>query len=98
MIPRNEWNGRGPRAAERNAGTFVALGVVLFLAGGLIVLMAIVIPAMLALALLPLGFLFLAAFQYLVWGWWMPATTPDGEAEEHTPGGPARDRRADGSE
>ncbi|MEX0717018.1 MAG: hypothetical protein WD066_10535 [Planctomycetaceae bacterium] len=74
--------GRSFDAGERNAGTFVALGVVLVLAGGLIVMMAVVIPAMLALALLPLAFLFLGAFHYLVWGWWMPAALTEEEQAE----------------
>lgn len=74
-------NGHRRSAGNGDLGTFVALGAIMFLAVGLIVLMAVVLPQMLALSLLPLAFLFLGAFHYVTWGWWMPSLTDEERAE-----------------
>jgi hypothetical protein len=60
------------RLAESNAATVVALFGLLVIGGGLMGLIALVLPQFMAV-LLVVGGLFVlpVAFHYLVWGWWL---------------------------
>ena len=69
-------------AAASNAGTFLALGALLFLTGGLITLVAFVIPAVLGIVLVVAGFGLICVFHYFVWGWWLAGTLTDDDGEE----------------
>lgn len=60
-----------PNSNPSNAGTWIALFGLLLIAGALLGLAALVMPHLLGLIAVVGGFVFLTAFHYLVWGWWM---------------------------
>jgi hypothetical protein len=57
-------------APHRNSATLLALVFLLVAASGLIALVAMVMPLILWLVAVVLGFIALGAFHYLLWGWW----------------------------
>lgn len=52
---------------SRNAGTGLAFLGLLFVVGGLLAFLALLVPF---LAIVAGGFALLVLLQYLVWGWW----------------------------
>ena len=68
-----------PRRSEvdRNSGTLLALLGLMAAAAGLLFLTALVMPAVFGILVVVCGFVFFAAFHYLVWGWWMPKSRAD---------------------
>lgn len=70
-----------PPQQGRNTGTYVALLVLLIVAGLLVGLSAMVLPQIFGLLLVVFGFFFFAAFHYLVWGWWMSRLPPSDDEE-----------------
>jgi hypothetical protein len=66
----------------RNLGTFLALFALLLMSGGLLALVAVVLPQALGLLLILGGFVFVVAFHYLTWGWWMSIKPAPVDVEE----------------
>lgn len=63
----------------RNAGTFLALFGLLILAGGLLFLMASVMPALAAFPIVIFCFVLLLFVQYAVLGQWLSTDADDDE-------------------
>ena len=63
---------------SRNSSTVLALMGVLFVTGGFLAFIAILLPGLAAVAI---AFFMLVSLQYLVWGWWFPKrlSRDDGE-------------------
>jgi Flp pilus assembly protein TadB len=71
---------RGPRSDHgSNATTFLALGGVVLVAAALLVLAALVNPAVFGVLIVAVGFGLIGVLQYLIWGWWLSATPLDDE-------------------
>lgn len=72
-----------PQANQSNAATYLALLGLLAVGGGLLGLMALVIPQ-LAWLLLVVGGLFVipTALHYLVWGWWLSQMQDDSPEDD----------------
>ncbi len=66
---------------QPNAGTLLALVGLMLVAGGLLALMAMVMPGLFGILLVIWAFLFFGLFHYFVWGWWMTARRDDGDDE-----------------
>ncbi|MFN0050777.1 MAG: hypothetical protein ACKV0T_01210 [Planctomycetales bacterium] len=60
------------RAPSSNSATLLALLGLLLIGGGLLALVALVLPQIAMMVLVIAGvFILPAAFHYLVWGWWL---------------------------
>lgn len=71
------------RGARRDAATCLALVGVLFVAGGLMALAAMVLPQVRALILVGGGLLLFIGLHYVTWGWWLSrAPVPDDDNAE----------------
>jgi hypothetical protein len=69
-----------PRPPTSNAGTYLALIGIVFVAGALLALTAMVNVAFFGILVVVFGFGLLGVFHYLVWGWWLAQSiTPDEE-------------------
>ncbi|MBT4866571.1 MAG: hypothetical protein HON53_15825 [Planctomycetaceae bacterium] len=55
----------------RNMGTFAALAVLLLIGIGLLALVAVVLPKVIWLVVVVLGFFLMGLFHYVTWGWWL---------------------------
>jgi hypothetical protein len=70
------------RGAHRDAATCLALVGMLFVAGGLLALAAMVLPQIRALILVGGGLGLFIALHYVTWGWWLSRSPgPDDDAE-----------------
>lgn len=67
--------------SEHNAATFLALLGLLVIAGGLLVLAAMVTPSVLGILVVVGGFFLFGAFHYLVWGHWLSKPQPQDDEE-----------------
>ncbi|OYW17293.1 MAG: hypothetical protein B7Z55_12815 [Planctomycetales bacterium 12-60-4] len=62
--------------------TFTALLGLLFLGALLIFLAALVVPQILGLVLVIVGFGGMLLFHYVVWGWWLSKLMPPEDKDE----------------
>ncbi len=63
----------------RDAATFVALGGLLTLGGGLLALCAMVLPNLFGVLAVGFGFFLFGSVHYLLWGWWFPRGPRSGD-------------------
>ena len=63
--------GRRQSSADRNSGTFLALLALMFVGGGLLMLVAVVLPQALGLVVVVFGFFLMGLLHYVTWGWWL---------------------------
>jgi len=73
---------RRPPDSGRDLATFSALLGLLLLGGLLIFLSALVVPQILGIVLVVVGFSGMLIFHYLVWGWWLSRMLPPKEEED----------------
>lgn len=66
----------------KDAGTWIALGVLFVIGGSLLGLMALVTPHLLGVVLVVGGFIGFGALHYVLWGWWLRKTLIDAESED----------------
>ncbi|MBC7821927.1 MAG: hypothetical protein IAG10_33995 [Planctomycetaceae bacterium] len=69
-----------PSDDQRNSATFAALTMVLLVSGGLVALVALVLPQVLWMVVIVMGLALSVVLQYLVWGRWLLSKLRD-EAE-----------------
>ena len=69
---------------QRNTATFAALTMVLLVSGGLLALVALVLPQVLWMVVIVIGLALSVVLQYLVWGRWLLSKLRD-EAEHDEP-------------
>ncbi len=62
---------------QRDAATFAALTMVLLVSGGLLALVALVLPQVLWMVVIGIGLALTVVLQYLVWGRWLMAKLRD---------------------
>ena len=62
---------------QRNTATFAALTMVLLVSGGLLALVALVLPQVLWMVVIAIGLALTVVLQYLVWGRWLLAKLRD---------------------
>jgi hypothetical protein len=67
----DEFDRPAGRSAQRDAATCLALAGMLFVAGGLLALAAMVLPQIRALILVGGGLVLFIALHYVTWGWWL---------------------------
>ena len=67
--------------ADRNSGTFLALAALMLVVGGLLMLVAIVLPQVLGLVVVVFGFFLMGLLHYVTWGRWL-SRMPVEEDEE----------------
>ena len=60
-----------PSDDQRNSATFAALTMVLLVSGGLLALVALVLPQVLWMVVIAIGLALTVVLQYLVWGRWL---------------------------
>jgi len=78
--PRKRARAERSKDSQENAGTMIALFGMLIIGGGLLGLMALVLPQFLGvIAVIGAFFIVPAVFHYLVWGWWMSQIKEDEE-------------------
>jgi hypothetical protein len=71
-----------PGSEPRDGATLLVLFGLLTLGGGLLGLMALVVPQALGLILIVGGFVGFGALHYLIWGWWLgPHLSQERKAE-----------------
>ncbi len=68
-----------PSEDERNSATFAALTMVLLVAGSLLALIALVIPAVLWILAVMVGMGLIVVLHYVIWGRWLAAALRDKE-------------------
>jgi membrane protein implicated in regulation of membrane protease activity len=73
-----------PSPDQRNSATLAALTMVLLVSGGLLALIALVLPQVLWLVVIAVGLALSVVLQYLVWGRWLTSKLRD-EAEQEEP-------------
>jgi hypothetical protein len=67
----------------RNMGTLAALAVLLLIGIGLLALVAVVLPKVIWLVVVVMGFFLMGLFHYITWGWWLSRLpVDDGEEAE----------------
>ncbi|MFM9966232.1 MAG: hypothetical protein ACKV2Q_34070 [Planctomycetaceae bacterium] len=69
---------------QRNTATFAALSMVVLVSGGLLALVAMVLPQVLWMVLIAIGLALTVVLQYVVWGRWL-LTKLRNEAEREEP-------------
>lgn len=74
------------RPQQSNAPTILALLGLLAIAGGLLGLVALVLPQIFGLLAVVLGFFAFGAIHYLLWGWWLRPVHVEDEPESDEPG------------
>jgi hypothetical protein len=80
----DDFDSPSSRGAQRDAATCLALVGMLFVASGLLALVALVLPQVRALILVAGGLVLFVALHYVTWGWWLsrsPAPEDDAERE-----------------
>jgi uncharacterized membrane protein HdeD (DUF308 family) len=70
------------RDDRRNAGTFIALFGILFVAAGFVAITFMVVPTLAFAVLIGFVFIFVIAFHYMVWGHWLSRRPPPDEDED----------------
>lgn len=60
-----------PSDDQRNSATFAALTMVFVVSGGLLALIALVLPQVLWVVVIAAGLALTVVLQYLVWGRWL---------------------------
>lgn len=75
---------REPRrpGSGQNSATFLALFGLLAMAAALLVLVAMVMPAALGIVGVLFAIVFVGAFHYLAWGWWLSKLRPPADDDE----------------
>ena len=73
-----------PSDDQRNSATFAALTMVLLVSGGLLTLVALVLPQVVWMVVIGIGLALTVVLQYLVWGRWLLAKLRDEEKREET--------------
>lgn len=73
---------RGRPGAGRDAGTFLALLVLIVLAVGLLFLTALVMPQVVGIVIVVFAFFLFGTFHYVVWGWWLSGRSTSDEQEK----------------
>ncbi len=68
-----------PSKDERNSATFAALTMVLLVAGSLLALIALVIPAVLWILAVMVGMGLIVVMHYVIWGRWLATALRDKE-------------------
>ena len=68
-----------PSHEQRNAATFSAMAVVVFVSLGLLGLVALVLPQVLWILLIAAGMGLFAVLHYVLWGRWLTAKLRDEE-------------------
>lgn len=81
-----------PRAPVSNTGTWLALFGLLIAGGLLLGLAAMVVPQLLGILLVGVGFLYLLAFHYVVWGRRMSAAMRETDPDESSTRADSDDR------
>lgn len=71
-----------PSDDQRNSATFAALAMVLLVSGGLLALVALVLPQVVWMVVIGIGLALTVVLQYLVWGRWLLAKLRDEEKRE----------------
>lgn len=74
---------RPPSHLQKNVSTLMALTGVLFITGGLIALVTMVLPQFLFVVLVFFAFIFIILFHYLAWGRWLSKQTPPEDETDH---------------
>ena len=69
---------------QRNTATFAALTMVLLVSGGLLALVALVLPQVLWMVVIAIGLALSVVLQYLVWGRWLLAKLRDDAKREES--------------
>ena len=69
---------------QRNTATFAALTMVLLVSGGLLALVALVLPQVLWMVVIGIGLALTVVLQYLVWGRWLLAKLRDEAQREES--------------
>ena len=69
---------------QRNTATFAALTMVLLVSGGLLTLVALVLPQVLWMVVIAIGLALTVVLQYLVWGRWLLAKLRDEAQREES--------------
>ncbi len=73
-----------PSDDQRNSATFAALTMVLLVSGGLLTLVALVLPQVVWMVVIGIGLALTVVLQYLVWGRWLLAKLRDAEKREES--------------
>ncbi len=73
-----------PSDDQRNSATFAALTRVLLVSGGLLTLVALVLPQVVWMVVIGIGLALTVVLQYLVWGRWLLAKLRDAEKREES--------------
>jgi len=73
-----------PAPSQRNEGTWLALILLLGVAGGLIALVSLVIPDIIGLVLVLAIFGGFVALHYFTWGLWLSQMTAQPPETQHT--------------
>lgn len=73
---------RTPNDSNRELSTWTALLGLLVISGGLIFLAALVVPQVLGIVLVVLGFGGMFVLHYLTWGWWLSRLPPPEDVSE----------------
>lgn len=73
-----------PSDDQRNSATFAALTMVLLVSGGLLALVALVLPQVLWMVVIAIGLALTVVLQYLVWGRWLLAKLRDEAKREES--------------
>ncbi len=55
---------------RRDAGTLLAVMILLLISAGLVGLAALVMPQIIGLLVVVFGFFCFGAIHYVIWGWW----------------------------
>jgi membrane protein implicated in regulation of membrane protease activity len=71
-----------PSDDQRNSATFAALAMLVLISGGLLALVAFVLPDVLWIVVVVLGLGLSVVLHYLVWGRWLTSFLRDQEANE----------------
>lgn len=73
-----------PSEDQRNSATFAALMMVLLISGGLVALVALVLPQVLWMVVIGFALALSVVLQYLVWGRWLLTKLRQEEAREES--------------
>ncbi len=73
-----------PSDDQRNSATFAALTMVLLFSGGLLALVALVLPQVLWMVVIGMVLALSVVLQYLVWGRWLLAKLRQEAAREES--------------
>jgi len=82
MTPRLPGESRKQKQKAQDNGTWLALVVVLFIVGGFIALVSLIMPDFAKLLLVVSGLFFFIAFHYFTWGRWLTAKVERMKLEE----------------